>query len=705
MAAEQQTHGDSETLSRLLEIVQASADLIGTADRDGRLLYFNPAGRRLLEIGDEEDISSLTIADVHPERLRPVFLNEWLPTTVREGVWRVECPLLTRSGREVPVSLTAVAHKSADGAVAFFSAIARDDTVRKHAEEALREAKERLEAVVEASPVGIVSLDSRGNVRTWNSAAERIFGWRAQEVLGRPPPFIPPDKQEEHHALKARALRGEQVKAELRRERRGGIPIDVGIAVAPLHDAAGAVTGLIATIEDITDRKRFEERLGYLASHDQLTGLFNRQRFEDELERELIRARRYGTHGALLLMDLDRFKTINDALGHRAGDELLTGVADLLRHEVREIDLVARLGGDEFAVILPQTGPDQARGAAERILAAVRRHVSGPVRRPFKVTASLGIALFPEHARTVGQLLARADLAMYSAKESGRDNLSVYQPDRRWQARAQSGIRWETRIREALEKDTLAFELQPIVDLRSREVCQYEVLARLPGEKGELVPASAFIGIAEELGLIHAIDRRVVRHAIHLMAEQQRAGRDVHLSVNLSAKSFSDSELLSLMRKELTVAGVDPFRLTLEVTETAAISDMGQARRFIGALKDLGCRFALDDFGVGFASFDHLKQLPVDYLKIDGSFISQVRNSAVDQHLVKAMTEVAHALSKRTIAEFVGDEETARLLQEYGVDLGQGYYLGRPQPVSSVWGSDVPAEKTDSSRRTRRAAS
>jgi EAL domain-containing protein (putative c-di-GMP-specific phosphodiesterase class I) len=321
---------------------------------------------------------------------------------------------------------------------------------------------------------------------------------------------------------------------------------------------------------------------------------------------------------------------------------------------------------------------------AHAILDGIRSQTFTIAGSPFGVTASIGVALFPLHASAASELLSCADLAMYEAKEQGRNRVSVFAHDLDWQARIESRIGWQHRIREALEHDRFVLHAQPILDIRTGAVSQYELLIRAAEVGGELVLPSVFLGIAERSGLIQEIDRWVVRRAINTLAEQQAAGNAVRFEVNLSAKAFADHELLPMIQRELAETAIDPSNLVLEVTETAAIANLDEARRFIETLQAMGCKFALDDFGVGFSSFAHLKYLPVDYLKIDGSFIRELSRNVVDQHLVQAIVDVARSLGKQTIAEFVNDDDTVYLLQKYGVDFAQGFHIGRPRPLEEI---------------------
>ncbi len=435
----------------------------------------------------------------------------------------------------------------------------------------------------------------------------------------------------------------------------------------------------------VSERERFQKQLVHLAEHDSLTDLPSRRRFQDELALQLAQARRYGGRGTLLYMDLDGFKSVNDCLGHSAGDELLTSLARLLRRRLRDSDLLARLGGDEFAVLLPHTGVESAQALADQLLEAIGQHTLVISGQTVGVTASIGIALFPEHGETVEELLAHADVAMYQAKEGGGNGTFVYVKDGGWEERIRARVRGERALRAALKNGSFLIHAQPIADIRRNRIWQHELLLRLPGEQGDLYLPSAFLATAQRSGLVRGIDRWVVRQAIHLIARQREAGRETGISANISGTALADAELPRVIEREIGAADIPPGSLTLEITEAAVIADVEQTRRFADALKSLGCRLALDDFGVGSSSLYQLKHLPVDYLKIDGSFIRDLARDAVDRHLVKAVVEVARALDMKTIAECVGDAGTIRVLRQCGVDYAQGNYIGEPRAVSEIW--------------------
>jgi diguanylate cyclase (GGDEF)-like protein len=426
-----------------------------------------------------------------------------------------------------------------------------------------------------------------------------------------------------------------------------------------------------------SERRRYEHRLRHLAEHDALTGLYNRPRFESDLERHLAYARRYRRAGAVLVIELDNFKYVNEALGHRTGDDLIRGIGSLLVRRLRETDRLARLGGDEFAVLLAEVDAEGARRVALELLQAVRNYQPLLSGRPRRTTASIGVALFGTSDELgAEELLAAADAAMYEAKEAGRDRVVVHTDRRRVH-----GLTMTERIRHALDEDRFALHCQPIVDLRSGAIIECELLLRMIGDGGELIQPDAFLPTAARFGQMRAVDRWVVRNAVELIAAHRG---ELRLGVNLSAESIADSEMLGFVEGLLRDSGIDPRSLTFEITETAAIGSIEQAAGFARRLKELGCGFALDDFGTGFASFYYLKHLPFDYLKIAGDFVLALTSSATDQLVVRCVVEMARGLGKLTIAEKVENASTLELLRQLGVDYAQGFHLARPAPVSEL---------------------
>ncbi len=468
----------------------------------------------------------------------------------------------------------------------------------------------------------------------------------------------------------------------------------------PLGDELGALlTRLSERIARYVERDRFEDQLQHLADHDPLTDLFNHRRFRVELTRELASARRYGTGGVVLALDIDNLKHVNDTLGHDAGNELISQVAALIRERLRETDLIGRIGGDEFAAILPHADAGRARQIADELLGAIRKQiVVSTARGSAHTTASIGIACFEHGDDQVSgeELLIEADMAMYDAKAAGRDRAHRYDPGSSRQLRRGGA----EQIRAALAGDRFTLHAQPIVALEDAGRTRHELLVRMIGPDGELIAPALFMSIAERLDLVQELDRWVLRRALGLLVDSGRSGRDDCFDVNLSARSVNDPDLPTFIKREIANAGVDPARLVFEVTETAAISDIDRARRFARALAELGCGLALDDFGTGYASFYNLKHLPFDELKIDGEFVENLATSPVNQLVVRSMAQIAGGLGKHTVAECVGDDETIELLRGYGVDFVQGFHIGRPRPAEELCGAGAGlggARATDSS--------
>ena len=445
----------------------------------------------------------------------------------------------------------------------------------------------------------------------------------------------------------------------------------------------GEVIGRVWSFRDATDSHRFLDRLRKLADNDALTGLFNRRRFEEELKREVASLRRREQPGALLVLDLDNFKFINDTLGHQAGDEVIARVARNVRERLRETDTLARLGGDEFAILLPEAGLEEARAVANSIIEAVRTLAVSAGGQQIRVTASIGVTTFGNRQIDGESLLVEADLAMYDAKAEGRDTVGLYTPMAVQRAQIESRLAWVGRVRGALDRELFTLYSQPVVSVPTGETVQHELLLRML-DNGQVVLPGSFLASAERFGLMPAVDRWVVKEAVDLLAATDPS---LQLEVNVSGESIADDALTRALEDELARAGVDPARLIVEVVEQAAIANLDETRRFAQRVKQLGCQFALDDFGAGFGSFYYLKYLPFDYLKIDGDFIHSLPANRTDQLVVQAVADIARGLGKRTIAEFVGDDDTLALLQDCGVDLAQGYHLGRPGPADQLVGT------------------
>jgi diguanylate cyclase (GGDEF)-like protein/PAS domain S-box-containing protein len=567
-----------------------------------------------------------------------------------------------------------------------FSRATREVEERRRTEDALRGSEERYRCLIESMADAVFGLDPGGRIVFANPRASVLTGHSIDQLLEMSCDAIVANDSipRVRSALAAAEMRTAIDSYDITLLHADGRGIPVEVSASPLGACSSGFRGIQWVARDITERKRYESELVYLASHDNLTGLFNRRRFREELESALAHARRDGSSLGVLWFDLDHFKEINDAFGHRAGDEILTAVALMLQRRVRNETVLARLGGDEFALLLPGSSFDRVEAFAARLLQEMRETPVVHGGREICISPSIGVVVFPDHGMTTDELLSRADLAMYHAKEEGRNRYCVYRPEGEWQTELASRFDWSVMIARAIAEDRLLAYAQPIIDLQTDSIDRYELLVRMLGEDGEVIQPGAFLPAAERVGLINEIDRWVVRAAIKRIAASAAAGIRLKLDMNLSGRAFGDPLLVPLLQDELQRTGIDPALLGLEITETAAVVDMAQARQFIEFAKGLGCRVALDDFGSGFSSFYYLRNLPVDSLKIDGSFVRDILTNAQDQHVVRAIVELAAGFGIDVTAEYVQDAETLELLRGFGVRFAQGYHISEPVPLEQV---------------------
>lgn len=559
--------------------------------------------------------------------------------------------------------------------------------------QAARTATEQSERLFLDAPHGVAVLDTEGRIRFVNSALCGLVGLPPDELegtdlaeLGPPGDLAITDHLARLHEDVSRSSASDCVLRDYR-----GQDIHVALnsrLLAPVLE--GDPETVLVNVVDVSERRRYQDRLAHLVDHDVLTGLANRRRFDAELQRHLERCRRYGQSGAVLLLDLDNFKQVNDSLGHNAGDQLLVTIGGILRRSVRETDVVARLGGDEFAVLLTDGDQAGAERVGRTVVDRVREHAAtlDGVRR--RVTASVGAVTFQAASEHATDILALADMTMYDAKEAGRNQVAVLREGDLRPPKFSARLQWQSRIEEALESDRFELHLQPIMNLASGRITSAEVLLRLRDEEG-LVPPSRFVYIAERTGLMPQVDAWVVEHSLATLARLREIDPEFELEVNLSGHSIGHPDIEDTIRSSLARHDVDPSALILEITETAAVADVGLARAFAERMTDLGCAFALDDFGAGFGSFYYLKHLIFDYVKIDGEFVAHVHESQVDRTIMRSIVGIARDLGKRTVAEFVSEPEILEVVRAEGVDFAQGFLIGRPVPYDEFVAQFMPS--------------
>jgi diguanylate cyclase (GGDEF)-like protein/PAS domain S-box-containing protein len=586
-----------------------------------------------------------------------------------------------RDGRLVPMLVEDRELYDASGAPCGIRRAISDLSARKRAEDALRESEERYRQLVELSPDAI-AVHSDDELVFVNSAAARLFGAASpQELIGRSlMEFVHPDSQ----ALvreRLRRLQEERSPSPLLEQklvRVDGSPLDTEMAAMPLlyHDQPAVQV----VIRDITERKQAEAQIRSLAYHDTLTGLPNRLLFNDRLAVALAQAQRQQNKVGVLFIDLDRFKLINDSLGHGFGDRLLQTVARRIEGGIREADTLARLGGDEFILLLPGLGDvDDAACVAEKVLEALRQ--------PFEldggelyITTSIGVSLYPDDGADVEELVKNADIAMYRAKDQGRDNFQLYQPA--MNARALERLHMENSLRKALSQNELVVYYQPLVDLRSGRIESVEALVRWRHPDLGLVGPAEFIPIAEATGLIMPIGPWVLRTACaQVRTWQKRRYPELSLCVNLSARQFKDPHLAREIADALTESGLPAVSLEIEITESSAMENADVTTAILDEIKALGVRISIDDFGIGYSSLSYLKRLPINTLKIDQSFVRDITTDPDDAAIARAVIAMAHSLKLRVVAEGVETAEQLAFLTAHRCDKMQGFYFSRPLPA------------------------
>lgn len=476
------------------------------------------------------------------------------------------------------------------------------------------------------------------------------------------------------HVLK-RALRPlSDLERPLARLAAGETEVEVATTghkeILAIHSALGT------TIRALNDR---DKRLRRLADYDSLTGLLNRRSFTQQLEAEAIALQTGARAGsALYFVDLDQFKYVNDTLGHTAGDRVLVQAAATLHNGLRARDLAARFGGDEFVVLVRDVDPEESERIACQLVQVMRDTLFMEEDQALSIFCSVGFTLIGADNFTVDELLAQADMACREAKAKGRNRYHRYELSRKERRRIAADVGWSQRIKEALKDDRFVLHYQPIIQLEDGCAAIYEVLLRMRGERGRIIPPAAFMPAAHRFGLMVDLDHMVIEKAFQALAQYRGQGRDIRFTINLSGYAFEDAGLVERIEQNLVTHDIDPDWVIFEITEQVAVRQLGKARGLIERIMRLGCRFALDDFGAGFSSFNYLKHLPADFIKIDGGFIKNIANDPIDQAMVKSIIDIAAAVGKKTIAEYVQDAQTLEILRALGVDYAQGFCIGKP---------------------------
>lgn len=681
-----------QAVQKTQAIVRDIRDGIITFTADGRLTSFNPGSQRLFALPAEVD-------DMSIEQL--LDRGAWQPSELLPrpgGEVKREVVCRRADGSRFLAELTI--SRDSEASTDLYTGILRDITERRRMEQQLSHEKTLAQVTLASIGDGVITTDRAGRVKYLNPVAEQLTGWSCAQASGQPladvyrlvdetsgMPLPSPVSQVLRPPYRIDKPRGEQHRAL---KRSDGRLVPVHDSAAGMRDAEGRLLGVVLTFSDVSVTRELARELHHQAAHDALTGLINRSEFERRLNGLIEQGPVEDDEHVLCYLDLDQFKVVNDTCGHIAGDELLRQLAALFESRVRDTDVLARLGGDEFGIILHGCGVREAINVAESIRSLVEDFRFSWDGKTFSVGVSIGLVALSGHREGLNPLLGAADAACYAAKDAGRNRVHVYQQDDRQLIERQGEMRWVNRIRRALDEDRLRLYVQPIVPLGKPEPeCpgrRYEVLVRMLDESGRVIPPGAFMPAAERYNVASAVDRWVVANTLAWVGDYARhtGGRPGHYSINLTADSLIDEDFLEFVLSCFERHQVPPQAICFEITETNAIANLGSAIRFIRRLKAIGCHFSLDDFGSGVSSFGYLKNLPVDYIKIDGSFVKEICQDSTARVMVASINNIAQEMGLKTIAEFVESAQIMEQLRSLGIDYAQGYHIAQPSPLSQV---------------------
>ncbi|XZG71397.1 EAL domain-containing protein [Chitinibacteraceae bacterium HSL-7] len=693
----------TETDGASVEVGQTPSSADGTVHRIYAVTYRHPLTGADVKLGELELVNTLTelrSQQVSQIRRILVLLGSGMLTAAMAFLWlyhrliarhltqiaeyarrfnyeRLTAPLVLSRAQERPDELQTLT----DAINTMRVNLQEGEVRRAEAQAAMLREKELAEVTLRSVADAILTTTADGRVTLLNPAAEILLGWQFAEARGRPvseikivPETFPVnDLGDVLELARSGVIPESSLRVTLTNRRLEQFRVE--LTVSTLHAAADS-GGYVIALHDVSAAEALTAKLAYQAMHDELTGLANRRGFMAAL----VSARdevREGDVRIVLQLDLDQFKIVNDTCGHQAGDELLRQLAQTLKDALPDDVMVGRLGGDEFAALLKTGDEIEAREIAQNVLASLEQYRFVWSGRPFVVTGSLGLVRMDEFCFEPQEVMSRADIACYTAKEGGRNRYAWYRGEDASSTSRHNELQLLATLRQAAEQDWFQLYFQPIVPAHGQSEPHYEVLLRLFTPDGHLIPPGAFIPAAERYDLMATIDRWMIAHAIAVLEHDDPS---VSLSVNLSGKSLN-APMLEFIVRELDQSGIAPQRLCFEITETSAIANINESMAFIESLRMRGCQFALDDFGSGFSSFTYLKSLPVDYLKIDGSLVRDIVDDDVSRQMVIAVNRIAHAMGRKTIAEYVENAAIVAVLQEIGVDYLQGYHIGRPQPA------------------------
>ncbi|MBI1891654.1 MAG: EAL domain-containing protein [Burkholderiales bacterium] len=688
---------DSGARNRLLAIIVEQSNLpIITKDLQGLITSWNPAATALYGYAVEEMLGK-PISMLHVEGSNEIEETLQRVNAARATIF--EAKRVGKDGIILDVSISVSPLYDENNRHIGEVGITRDITRQKRAEAALSKEKERAQVTLASIADAVVTTDINGNIDYLNPVAEKLLGWFSEEAYGYSLTSVfhcINDATGEPIGNPVAKVLSDQRTLEVRGDAllvsRNGVRIPIEHSAAPITDHDDHIIGVVLVFRDVSASHNMARQLSWQASHDALTALVNRREFERRLASLIDSADSQDRKHALLYMDLDQFKVVNDTCGHGAGDELLRQLSALLNSRIRGSDIIARLGGDEFGVLLADCPIEKAMEVGETLRQAVSDFRFVWQDKTFAIGVSIGVVAITGKREDNADVMAVADAACYAAKDKGRNQVQA-SPNARELSQRRGEMLWVSRINSAFEENRFRIYYQRIVPIQSaEEELHYEVLLRMLDQEGNVVPPMMFIPAAERYNLMRALDRKVICMAFEECAMREAngwAGDALTISINLSGDTLSDALFLDFLKTQFETFQVDPREICFEVTETAAIANLSQAANLIKELREMGCRFSLDDFGSGLSSFGYLKNLPVDYLKIDGGFVKDMVQDEIDTAMVNAIHNIGHVMGIKTIAEWVENQETLDALKRIGIDYAQGYFFDRPKPLAEL----MPAAK------------
>ena len=688
-SAEKQIQASRQRLSAILNNMQ---DMIYQIDEEGTIIWATPSVR---------DVLGYSLDEVRTKNIRDFYADEQDFNHFRQALYRHNGALhnhvsqwVDREGNRIWVSENAHFNLDSNREVVGIEGSVRDITELQEVRDSLFEEKENAQVTLASIGDGVIRTNMDGYIEYMNAAAEKVVGLGLEDSHGKP-------LMEVFNIVDEKTLRRPPDPVRLSIEEGKGIMlpgylqvihpyhntrISVEVLASPIRDSNDDITGVVVVFHDVSELRSLS-KMTYQATHDSLTGLINRREFERRVNHALEHARNGDGRYVLCYLDLDNFKVVNDTSGHIAGDELLKMLKIRFLSVIRESDSLGRLGGDEFGILFSGCSLEWAVQVAEKIRAIVEEFRFVWDSKAFRIGVSIGVVRINADSGVISDILSAADSACYMAKDKGRNRVHVYEENDMELIERQGQMQWVQKIHDVLEQNRFRLFFQAIEKLDNtgddNGKLHGEVLVRVLDEDLDLIGPSSFIPSAERYNLMPMIDRWVVENTLAMLASNIDlvTSKLERCCINLSGQSLSDERFMRFLVDQINAARVPPDLLCFEITETAVIANLNTAANLISALRDMGCRFALDDFGVGLSSFGYLRNLAVDYLKLDGSFVKNMVNNRTDYEMVRAVNQIGHTMNIRTIAEFVQDHATLQAIRELGVDYAQGYIIARPEPM------------------------